>query len=177
MLGGIASMKDMGAALSIESHSAGLKTGAAETVLAGGDFDRLPAGGGDASAQQFESVVVLLSVSGNLSAGESLSLAIDVDDAPLAASGSGPGTYAAAPAGSQPTAAAIIDGGAGGAYKACLRYDLRVTELDRFLRFNVTPDFSLNNISETATIQVAIIAGGAHNMVTRSVDYTPSYAV
>ena len=175
MLGGISGMKDIGAALTLSAHSAGDKDGAAETVLTGGDFDRLPAGGGDASAQQFESMVAVISAHGSLTAAATLSLSLVIQHADLNAAGTGPGAYANAPAASQPTAAAVINGGAGGAYNSALRYDLRLTELKRFIRINTTPDFSINNVSETAKLAVVIVAGGAHNVVTRSVDYTPTY--
>lgn len=176
MLGGIANLKEIGAALTLAAHSAGLKTGVDMTLLAGGDFDRLPDGGGDASPQQFESLVFEIAVFGDLSAGEDLSLTIDVEHADLNAAGTGPGTYAAAPTLSQPADPAIIDGGAGGPYAAVLRFDLRITELKRFLRFNITPLFSLANVSETANLQGIICAGGAHNLVTRVPDYIPNYA-
>lgn len=178
ILGGMADLKDIGAALTLFPGSTAVRTSAAETAITADGFDHVPPGGGDANPISHESGVILVVVEGNLDAAATLSLALAIQDAaPTTPGGPTAGAYAAADAKHQPVAAAVIQGGAGGAFKRVLRYDLRFSSLRRFIRAVVTPDFSAAggaSATNTATITILYVAG-AHNVVTSVPDWTPVY--
>ncbi len=171
MLGGIAQVKDIGAALTFGGQTVVSKHGTSKVAFSGAGFDRLPLG-----PQRFDSVVIVLTATGSLTDTETFEAAISLEHADLDTDGTDPetGDYAAAGASYQPTAEKVYTSAGGGAYTVCWKYNVRVSELKRFIRATVTPDFSLANSSETALISVCIVGAGTQ-AVDQAADFTPTY--
>ncbi len=170
MLGGIAQVKDIGAGLTFGGQTVVSKHGTSKVAFSGAGFDRL---GG---VQRFDSVVILLTATGSLTDTKTFEAAISLEHADLDTDGTDPetGDYAAAGADHQPTAEKVYTSAGGGAYTVCWKYNVRVSELKRFIRATVTPDFSLANSSETALIGIAIVGAGTQ-AVDQVADFTPTY--
>lgn len=170
--GGIASSKDIGAGLTFGGQAVVSKHGTSKVAFVGEGFDRCPEG-----PQSFDSIVVVVTATGSLTAAATFSLTLKVQEAPLDTDGTDPetGDYADAAAAYQPTAAYVYGtGGAGGAYTLVAKYNVRVSGLKRFIRVHATPDFSVANSSETALISLVIVGAGAQ-AVDQAADLTPTY--
>ena len=71
----------------------------------------------------------------------------------------------------------MINGGAGGAFKSIVRYDLRLSSLRRFFRANVTPNFSAAggaSAANFANIAISYVLGG-RNVVIHDSEFIPGY--
>jgi hypothetical protein len=174
--------KDVGAPLEARHGGSSNSTGAAPAALTGTSIDRLPTGGGDASPQQHESCVLLVAVEHQMAIGVSATIQLDPEHAPgSAADPAVPGAFANVPATHQPTAATLTQTltGTGALVRQLLRYDLRLTELDRHVRFNVTAPVYAGpaGAGDVIRIQEAVVLGGAHNIITRARTWIPQYTL
>lgn len=167
-LGGIASTKNMGAALSLTPMGQAEQTGAAAAAVTSQPINQVPFG-----PQQHESAVFVFTGTWTAPAAQTITLALVVQHADDNGSGA-PGTFAAAPADSQPQANKVLTGVAAAAPIA-LRYDLRISELKKFVRLVLTPSYSDASVTSAINLSMLGILGGASNVVTRTVDWTPNY--
>jgi hypothetical protein len=182
-LGGLANLKDVGAGL--EHRSAGRQemTGAAPAALTGASIDRIPSGGGDASAQMFESCKLIVTVQHTMAVGVSVALQLDPEhaapDYATDPTGATPGAFANVPASHQPSTASATQtiNGTGAAAQETLAYDLRLVELHRHVRFNIPlPVFGgPAGAGDIVRIQEVAILGGPHKTPTRVETWQATY--
>lgn len=171
--GGMSDVKDIGAALTLQAAAQFSVTAAAP----GGAVTTDPIDTCALTPQQFESIVLALTVGGSKPVATGLSYALSIEHADDNGSGA-PGAFAAAPSSHQPaTAAAAVYAAAGGNYRTLLRYDLRVSELKRWVRAVLTPTFTGGGAGDTAIGTVTFVAGGATwtAPATRTRSWTPTY--
>jgi hypothetical protein len=65
--------------------------------------------------------------------------------------------------------------GTGAAVRVALRYDLRLSELKKFVRFVITPAFTDATVTSNVDLHGEAILGGASVIVTRNVSWSPAY--
>lgn len=179
-LGGLANLKDVGAGLTAIAAGSVVMTGAAPAALTGLSIDRVPSGGGDASAQEFESCKLLVAVEHTMAVGVGVQLQLDPEHAPgTVADPSIAGAFANVPATHLPSTASATQSiaGTGAAARTVLTYDLRLVELNRHVRFNVPlPVFTgPAGAGDVVRIQDVLVLGGAHKVPTRVEAWQPTY--
>ncbi len=179
LVGAFAENKNIGAAFEVAVGANATRTSAAETAITTDSFDRVPPQGGDDEPISHDSCSVIIAIEGELGAAATLTLDLEIEEAPpTAPGGSTPDTFAAADSDHQPTATVVItDSGAGGAFKAVKRYDLRLSSLKRFIRAVLTPNFSAaGGASATNFANIAItFVLGTRNVVVHTADFIPGY--
>lgn len=177
-IGAIAENKNIGAALEVAVGANATRSSAAETEIEGSSVDRVPPLGGDDEPGSHDSVVVLVTLEGEIGAAETLTLTLEIEDAaPTEAGGSTPAAFAPVDSDHQPQAPVVIAGGAGGAFKTVVRYDLRLSSLRRFFRANVTPNFSAAggaSAANFANIAISYVLG-TRNVVIHTAEFLPGY--
>ena len=180
-IGAVAENKNIGAAFETKIGANAVRTSAVETEIVGTGFDRVPPVGGDSQPISHDSMAVVVACEGNLDAAATLTLTLEIEDAaPTTPGGSTAGAYAPVDSDHQPTATVVINGGAGGAFQSCHRMDLRLTSLRRFVRGNITPNFSAaGGAAATNFAQIAIVyVLGTRNVVLHGDgDWIPGYEV
>jgi len=181
-LGGLSSLKNMGAGLEVRAAGHQASTGAAPVALTGTSIDRIPTGGGDASPQEFESCKLVVLAAFNTAVGVDVELQLDVEHADgTAADPSIAGAFSNVPTTHLPSTASATQTlvGTGALKQQALVYDLRLVELKRHVRFSMpAPVFTgAPGAGDVLQIQNVVIAGGAHKVVTRTPDWIPDYEV
>lgn len=171
MIGGLASQQDGGALITSLPGGASRSLGNAVSNITGTTIDRIPST--DEGPQQFDSFEMLVSYRAVLSANETWTVTLDFEDAPpSAADPDVAGTFANVPSANQPVTAAVeIDASGNG----LLRFDGRLSDLERFIRFNLSFTPSLVNASEILEAQIVVNLLGPRKVVTRELDWTPNY--
>lgn len=137
---------------------------AAVSITAGGGSDNSEVDGAYVDARDFGSVKVVIHYTATLAAGETLSIAANLQED---ADGTGSGTDVT---GSAYPSTVVATGGTGGSTETgVVEMDFDVSKLQRYLRVQFTPDLSASN-TDTAIVSAVYILGGAEeNPVTASV--------